>query len=100
MCNFLIYDPQRFYCFLCFECFNLGIGTIISLDIFGPQQIEIPKVYVLPGKYNTYGENLMVYGYSLMKRQPLERNNNMSSKTIVQFGVRMCYACKLGTTYV
>ena len=60
--------PTTILLFLCFECFNLGIGTIISLDIFGPQQMEIPKVCVLPGKYNTYGENLMVYGYSLMKR--------------------------------
>ena len=74
-----------FFLFLVFECFNLGIGTIISLDIFRPQQIEISNVCVLPGKHNTYGEKLVVYGYSLMKRQPLEHNNNVSSKKTIQW---------------
>ena len=39
--------------------------------------MEISNVYVLPGKYNTFGEKLMVYGYLLMKRQPLERTSNV-----------------------
>ena len=42
--------------------------------------MEISNVCVLSGKYNTYGEKLMVYGHSLMKRQPLERTSNVSSK--------------------
>ena len=46
--------------------------------------MEISNVCVLPGKYNTYGEKLMVYDYSLMKRQPLERTNNVSSKKTIQ----------------
>ena len=46
--------------------------------------MEIYNVCVLQSKYNTYGEKLMVYGYSLMKRQRLERTNNVSSKKTTQ----------------
>ena len=46
--------------------------------------MEISNVCVLPSKYNTYGEKLMIYDYSLMKRQPLERTNNVSSKKTIQ----------------
>ena len=52
---------------------------------FGHQQIEISNVCVLPGKYNTYGEKLVVYGYSLMERQPLKHTNNVSSKKTIQW---------------
>ena len=44
----------------------------------------ISNVCVLSGKYNTYGEKLMVYGYSLVKRQPLERTSSVSSKKTIQ----------------
>ena len=58
------------------------------------------KYCVLPGKYNTYGEKLTVYGYILMKRQQLERTNNVSSKKDNTIGVCKCFACKLETVYV
>ena len=46
--------------------------------------MQILSVCVLPGKNNTYGEKLMFYRYSLVKRQPLERTYNMSSKKTMQ----------------
>ena len=46
----------------------------------------ISNIYTsdLPGKHNTYGDKLMVYGYALMKRQQPERTNNVSSKKPIQ----------------
>ena len=46
--------------------------------------MEISNACVLPGKYNAYGEKLMVYGYPPMKRQQLEPTNNVSSKKTIQ----------------
>ena len=57
--------------------------------------METSNICVLPDKYNTYGEKLMVCGYSLMKRQPLERNNNMSPKKTIQLE----FACDLHANY-
>ena len=53
--------------------------------------MEISNVCVLPGEYNTYDEKLVVYGYSLMKKQPLECTNNMLSKKTI----RLAFACVL-----
>ena len=55
--------------------------------------MEISNVCVLPGKNNTYGEKLIVYRNSLVKRQPLERTNNVSSKKTIQLALaRVLYA--------
>ena len=54
--------------------------------------MEISNVCVLPGKNNTYGEKLMVYRYSLVKRQPLELTNVSSKKTIPLALARVLHA--------
>ena len=49
--------------------------------------MEISNVCVLPDKNNTYSEKLVVYSYSLVKRQSLERTNNVSSKKTIQLAL-------------
>ena len=49
--------------------------------------MEISNVCVLSGKNITYGEKLMVYRYSLMKRQPLERTNTVTSNNTIQLAL-------------
>ena len=87
--NFLIYEPQWFY------CFHIWMFQFRYRNnyFFGHQKMENSNVCVLPGKNKTYGEKLMVYRYSLVKRQPLERTNNVSSKKIIQLAfARVLYA--------
>ena len=49
--------------------------------------MEIPNVCIWPVKNNTYSEKLVVYRYSLVKRQPLERTSNVSSKKTIQLAL-------------
>ena len=79
---------------------NLPGTTILLFYLFefrirnnyfvGHKKVEISNVCVLPGKYNAYGEKLMVYGYLLVKRQHLERTNNVSSKKEIQMWLCLC----------
>ena len=57
----------------------------IRINYFvGHKKVEMSNVYVLPDIYYAYGVKLTVYVYPLMKRQQLERTNNVSSKKTIQ----------------
>ena len=73
-------------------CFILMFYFRISNNYFVVhQKAELSNVCALTVKYNAYGEKLMIYGYSLMKRQQLERTNNMSSKIQLNWCLHVFY---------